>query len=66
MVKSLFTKIIREISIFHLLQLNLGRCQGDVPPGTMITSYFLTWLSAFSPSAIYTKSNILSDSKNFF
>lgn len=55
----------KSITTFPLRQLNLGHCQGEIPPGQMIITSFFTASFVFSPSSPYSKSNVFSKSGYF-
>lgn len=58
--------VVREnVHTFPLRQLQLGRCQGDVPPGPMIITSFFTASETFSFSEMFTKSDAFSYSYKF-
>ncbi|KAK8882979.1 hypothetical protein M9Y10_045626 [Tritrichomonas musculus] len=50
---------------FPLRQLQLGHCEGDIPPGPMIISSFFTASSPFTQSSVFSKSDLFTPSKKF-
>lgn len=54
-----------DIQTFPLRQLQLGNCQGDVPPGPMIITSFFTSSMSFSKSGDFSDSEKFSESNKF-